>query len=124
MKVLDAAVSAYVDAGSDSGLSLFLGASANSLAAGQTYLRVAADQLGNAITRLRDSQHALSSALGAERRVASDARFALAATTADRATVLGTVAGEQRLLSSVNGQLAALVHQEEIARERAAAAAQ
>jgi hypothetical protein len=123
-RLLDAAVSAYVNAGSDGSLSLFLGGNATSLATGQTYLRVASDQLGDAATKLRDDEHSLDTSLAAERREATAASTALAATKTARATVLRTVAGEQHLLASVQGQLATLVHQEELAQERAAAAAE
>ncbi|HVC26393.1 MAG TPA: transglycosylase family protein [Acidimicrobiales bacterium] len=122
-KVLEAAVSAYVNAGTDSGLVLLLDANAGTLAAGQAYLRVASDQLGLAISELRDNEHALAVSLSTERAAAGIARAALATTIADRTTVLTTVSSEQHLLSSVRGQLAVLVHEQEIARERAAAAA-
>ncbi len=121
--VLDAAVSAYVNAGSDGNLALFLDGTASSLAAGQTYLRAASDQLGATLTQLRDATHALRTSLATERRVSVDASTALAATNADRTSVLRTVVLQRRLLAGVNGQLAALVHQELLARERAAAAA-
>ena len=121
--VLDAAVSAYVNAGSDGNLALFLDGTASSLAAGQTYLRAASDQLGATLTQLRDATHALRTSLATERRVSVDASTALVATSADRTSVLRMVVLQRRLLAGVNGQLAALVHQELLARERAAAAA-
>ncbi len=121
--VLDAAVSAYVNAGSDGNLALFLDGTASSLAAGQTYLRAASDQIGAALTRLRDATHALRTSLVTEHRVSVDASTALVATSTDRTNVLRTVVLQQRLLAGVNGQLAALVHEELLARERAAAAA-
>ncbi|HUY30045.1 MAG TPA: transglycosylase family protein [Acidimicrobiales bacterium] len=123
-RVLEAAVSAYVNAGSDSGLVLLLDANAGTLAAGQAYLRVASDQLRLAISELRDNEHSLSVSLTTERRAAASARSALARTASDRASVLRTVASEQHLLASVRGELAVLVHEQELARERAQAEAE
>jgi len=121
--VLAAAVSAYVNAGNDASIGLFLGGTASSLAAGQTYLRVASDQLGEILTRLRDATHSLAVSLATERRAGAAARVALAATAADRSSVLAGVAQQRRLLAGVDGQLAVLVHEQVLARERAAAAA-
>lgn len=123
-QVLEAAVSAYVTSGSDNGLTLLLDGNAGTLAAGQTYLRVASDALGAAVTRLRDDEHHLDISLSIQRHVATSAAQALHQTDVARARVIGTVATERTLLAHVNGQLAVLVRAQELARERALALAQ
>jgi len=123
-KVLDAAISAYVSAGSESSLSLFLTGTESSLPEGQAYLRVASNQLSSAISALDDSEHSLTTSRVTEQHLAATEAAALRLTSADRASVLATVARDQRLLSSIQGQLAVLVHEQEVAAERAAAIAQ
>ena len=119
--VVSAAVAAYVGAGSDGALSLILGGSAASVATGETYLSAAAGQLDAGTARLQDVEHRLATESATAAAAAAAAGSALDSTRRDRSAVLGTLAADRRLLQAVRGQLAALVQQELVARERAAA---
>jgi len=115
-----AAISAYVNAGSDGSLGLFLNDRPDQVADGQTYIRVAANQLDRTVTALTDAKHVLATELSTARESATAAAQALADATSARTSVLTTLSNERQLLASVQGQLAVLVAQQEAARARAA----
>jgi len=115
-----AAISAYVNAGSDGSLGLFLSDKPDQVADGQAYIRVAADQLDRTVTALTDAKHVLATELSTARQSATAAATALADATSARTSVLTTLSNERTLLASVQGQLAVLVAQQEAAQARAA----
>jgi hypothetical protein len=118
-----AALSAYVNAGQSNAFGLYLGGTPDNLATGATYTRAASDHIASSIALLNNDQLTLTSNLKTEHTELTTAASALKATTASRASVLTAVNAENTSLSSLNGALASLVRQQEIARERAAAEA-
>jgi hypothetical protein len=118
-----AALVAYVNAGKVSALGLYLDGSPNDLATGATYVRAASEHIASSIALLTGSELTLSSNLKVERFEVTSAAHSLALTSAARQSALAAVGAERASLSSVNGALATLVQEEEIARQRAAAEA-
>jgi hypothetical protein len=120
-----AAAAAYVDAGSSTELGVYLAQRPDELVQTSTYLNSALAILKNAAANYARAEASRKAALGRELRAAGDAQAALAATTSERTAVLATLAREQQLEKSINGQIAALVAEEVAARlaaQRAAAA--
>jgi Transglycosylase-like domain len=95
----------------------------NDVSAGQAYLGFAENKLESTVSTLNDDRHSLSVASKTESTAIQSAETAAQATESDRSTVLSSVRTEQQLLSSVNGQLAALIAQQAAAQAAAAAAA-
>jgi hypothetical protein len=115
-----AAIDAYIYAGSDNNFALIIGNSPDNISTGQEYLGVAQRELATTIATLLDDEHSL---LGAEKVESSEEaaeQNALEKTASDRATVIASMNAERNLLSSVNGQLAQLIAEQQAARALAA----
>ncbi|HUZ20467.1 MAG TPA: NlpC/P60 family protein [Acidimicrobiales bacterium] len=117
------AISAYVNDGATAGLSSLLSTSANALPAQQTYMAVASSSLTTSITSLRDSEHQLS----VRQTTLSRAQAAETATLATLASAQQSAEALKSQLestqSSISGQLAAAVHQQEAVQQAAAVVA-
>jgi hypothetical protein len=121
--VRSAALTTYVEAGAVSPIGLYLDGKPDELAIGAEYARAANDNIATSISELNGEEADLSANLAVEQTQVTAAATALAETAASRTSVVEEFNSEHALLSSVNGQLAALVQEEEIAREQAAARA-
>jgi hypothetical protein len=121
--VRSAALTTYIEAGASSPIGLYLEGKPDQLALGEEYVRAATDTITSSIDALTSEETSLASNIKIEQTQTDQAAAALSATTAARASVLQGFNAEHALLASVNGQLATLVRQAEIAREQAAARA-
>lgn len=122
----NAATVAYVDAGSSTDLGVYLAERPDELVQTAAYLNSALSILKTAAARYARAEASWKAALWREQRQALAAETALAAANSERNSVLATLATEQQLERSVNGEIAALVAQAlaaKLAAERAAAAA-
>jgi hypothetical protein len=118
-----AAITAYVNAGGESPIGLYLNGRPDELAIGAAYTKAANDHVASSIAALTGTEVTLSATFKTEQTEVTAAARSLAATIASRSSVLAALSAERNMLSSVNGQLASLVREAEIARQRAAAQA-
>lgn len=116
------AVSAYVNAGSTSGLSAVMTGSENSLPLQQAYLQAASGSLRTAMTSLQDSEHQLSvrqSTLQKAESQAAQNEQTLAVSKQSANALLGQLSAAQQ---QVKGQLATAVARQEAIQQRQQAA--
>jgi hypothetical protein len=117
------AIAAYTNAGNSSPLGLFLDGEPDEIATTAEYTRFADNAITTSIDALRGDEVALRAGLASEHAEVALVATSLAATEDARDSAISALDAERSTLSSVNGELATLVEQEEIARERAAAEA-
>jgi hypothetical protein len=122
-EVRSAAITTYVNAGAASPIGLYLDGRPDTLSTGAAYTKAANDHVESSIAALTSDEITLSANLKVERVEVTQSSAALAATAASRQSVYAAMNSESFALSSVNGALAALVREQEIAQERAAAQA-
>ncbi|HLX78194.1 MAG TPA: transglycosylase family protein [Acidimicrobiales bacterium] len=116
-----AATAAYVDSGAATSIGFYLASRPDTISFGQVYLGFVESRLNSAMARLRHDAGMLSSALSLETREQANATAALAEASTARAAVVSTLASEERLYKTVQGQIVELVA-EQLAAARAAAA--
>ncbi len=121
-----AAATAYVDAGATDDLGVYLAERPDQLVQSAAYLNSALSILDAAASVYAHADAIWKAALGREQRDAAFAQAALVEANNERGAVLSTLAQEQQLQKSVNGEIAKLVAEQlaaKLAAERAAAAA-
>jgi hypothetical protein len=121
-----AAAGAYVDSGASTDLGVYLAERPDELVTSAAYLNSALSILKTAAQDYTRAEGNWRAAFSRQQRAAAAATTALAAATNERSAVLSTLAKEQQLQASVNGQIEQLVAAQLAARlaaQRTAAAA-
>ncbi len=121
-----AAAAAYVEAGASTDIGVYLEQKPNELVTSEAYLNSALSILKTAEADYARAQANWKAALGREQQDVAAAQAALVMANNERAAALSTLASEQQLEKSIDGEIAQLVAQQvaaKLAAQRAAAAA-